>query len=99
MDTFLILNQYRRVSSYKDVVGELYHSPKRYLKKVTSPNAQFVYYESRAALLAASGSPVGGWDVTPWGTAGGMVHHGFLARPQLKRESHRGPSTNFWFGF
>lgn len=38
MDTFLILNQYRRISSYKDVVGKLYHFPKRCLKKPMGPS-------------------------------------------------------------
>jgi len=45
---YLALNQYRRGSSYKDEVGIVYHFPKRYLKRIQSPNAHFVYYEPRA---------------------------------------------------
>jgi putative restriction endonuclease len=44
----LILNQYRNGSSYKDEVGTLYHFPKRYLKRIQSPAAKFIYYEPRA---------------------------------------------------
>jgi len=47
MRTFLVLNQYRLVSSYKDLVGELYHFPKRYLGKMARSEAQFLYYEPR----------------------------------------------------
>ncbi len=43
----LILNQYRNGSSYKDEVGTLYHFPKRYLKRIQTPEASFIYYEPR----------------------------------------------------
>lgn len=43
----LILNQYRNGSSYKDEVGTLYHFPKRYLKRIQTPDASFIYYEPR----------------------------------------------------
>jgi hypothetical protein len=44
---YLILNQYRNGSSYKDEVGTLYHFPKRYLKRIETPEASFIYYEPR----------------------------------------------------
>lgn len=43
----LILNQYRRGSSYKDEVGTLYHFPRHYLNRVQTPQAIFIYYEPR----------------------------------------------------
>jgi putative restriction endonuclease len=43
----LILNQYRQSSGYKDVVGRLYHFPKRYLKAFPELPSAFVYYEPR----------------------------------------------------
>jgi len=43
----LILNQYRNGSSYKDEVGTLYHFPKRYLRRIQTPEASFIYYEPR----------------------------------------------------
>jgi hypothetical protein len=45
---YLILNQYRNGSSYKDEVGTVYHFPKRYLKRIQTPAAKFIYYEPRA---------------------------------------------------
>lgn len=45
--SYLVLNQYRNGSSYKDEVGVLYHFPKRYLKRIQSPEANFIYYEPR----------------------------------------------------
>ena len=44
---FLVLNQYRSGSSYKDEVGVLYHFPSRYLNSFTQLPARFVYYEPR----------------------------------------------------
>jgi len=44
---YLILNQYRNGSSYKDEVGALYHFPKRYLSRIQSPDGSFIYYEPR----------------------------------------------------
>jgi hypothetical protein len=44
----LILNQYRNGSSYKDEVGTLYHFPRRYLRRIQTPAAKFIYYEPRA---------------------------------------------------
>jgi len=45
---YLILNQYRNGSSYKDEVGTVYHFPRRYLKRIQIPAARFIYYEPRA---------------------------------------------------
>jgi len=45
--TFLILNQYRNGSGYKDVVGKLYHFPLRYLKALSELPSPFIYYEPR----------------------------------------------------
>jgi hypothetical protein len=45
--TALVLNQYRHGSDYKDVVGELYHFPLRYLKAFSDLPVQFIYYEPR----------------------------------------------------
>src|SRR5262249_52717089 len=47
MVSFLVLNQYRKRSQYKDVPGELYHFPNRYLKALSDLPSQFVYYEPR----------------------------------------------------
>ncbi len=46
--SYLILNQYRNGSSYKDEVGTVYHFPKRYLRRIQAPEANFIYYEPRA---------------------------------------------------
>lgn len=43
----LVLNQYRTSSSYKDLVGERYHFPNRYLSRLGTPPVPFVYYEPR----------------------------------------------------
>jgi hypothetical protein len=43
----LVLNQYRNASGYKDVIGERYHFPNRYLSRFGSPPVPFVYYEPR----------------------------------------------------
>src|SRR5947207_15353892 len=43
-----MLNQYRNGLSYKDEVGTVYHFPKRYLKRIQTPAARFIYYEPRA---------------------------------------------------
>jgi hypothetical protein len=43
----LILNQYRRGSGYKDVVGEVYHFPNRYLTSFGALPIEFIYYEPR----------------------------------------------------
>ncbi len=43
----LILNQYRSGSGYKDVIGQLYHFPKRYLNAMSSLPSNFIYYEPR----------------------------------------------------
>jgi hypothetical protein len=43
----LILNQYRSGSSYKDVVGAVYHFPARYRSRFGSLPSPFVYYEPR----------------------------------------------------
>ena len=45
--SFLVLNQYRQESSYKDVVGRLYHFPSRYLNGFSELPVKFVYYEPR----------------------------------------------------
>jgi 5-methylcytosine-specific restriction endonuclease McrA len=45
--SYLVLNQYRQGSGYKDVVGRLYHFPTRYLKAFSELPAPFVYYEPR----------------------------------------------------
>lgn len=45
---YVVLNQYRTGSSYKDEVGTLYHFPKRYLKAINRPETRFIYYEPRA---------------------------------------------------
>jgi hypothetical protein len=45
----LVLNQYRNGSSYKDEVGAVYHFPKRYLKRIQTHAADFIYYEPRAS--------------------------------------------------
>lgn len=45
--TFLILNQYRKGSGYKDVIGRHYHFPDRYLKAFSDLPSQFIYYEPR----------------------------------------------------
>lgn len=45
---YVVLNQYRTGSSYKDEIGALYHFPKRYLKAIQAPDTQFIYYEPRA---------------------------------------------------
>jgi len=42
-----VLNQYRQGSGYKDVVGRLYHFPKRYLNTFSELPSPFVYYEPR----------------------------------------------------
>lgn len=44
----VILNQYRRGSSYKDQVGFLYHFPRRYLKRLSLTETRVIYYEPRA---------------------------------------------------
>jgi hypothetical protein len=43
----VVLNQYRRLSGYKDVVGERYHLPNRYLKALGHVPQPFLYYEPR----------------------------------------------------
>jgi hypothetical protein len=43
----LVLNQYRQGSSYKDVIGRLYHFPLRYLGCFSQLPSPFVYYEPR----------------------------------------------------
>jgi 5-methylcytosine-specific restriction endonuclease McrA len=43
----LVLNQYRKGSGYKDVVGRLYHFPVRYLNAFAELPSAFVYYEPR----------------------------------------------------
>lgn len=43
----LVLNQYRTTSGYKDVVGQRYHFPSRYLKRFEVLPVPFVYYEPR----------------------------------------------------
>lgn len=43
----LVLNQYRSGSSYKDVVGSVYHFPARYRSRFGSLPVAFVYYEPR----------------------------------------------------
>lgn len=45
--TFLVLNQYRKGSGYKDVTGQLYHFPVRYLKSFSDLPSPFIYYEPR----------------------------------------------------
>ena len=45
--TLLILNQYRKGSGYKDVVGRLYHFPIRYLRALSDVPSPFIYYEPR----------------------------------------------------
>ena len=45
--SFLVLNQYRKGSGYKDKTGELYHFPLKYQKPFSNLPAQFVYYEPR----------------------------------------------------
>jgi 5-methylcytosine-specific restriction endonuclease McrA len=45
--TFLVLNQYRKGSGYKDVIGKLYHFPDRYLKAFSDLPSPFIYYEPR----------------------------------------------------
>lgn len=45
--TPLVLNQYRRGSGYKDIVGRLYHFPIRYLKALSDLPSPFIYYEPR----------------------------------------------------
>ncbi|MGA2337433.1 MAG: hypothetical protein ABSG08_18840 [Terriglobales bacterium] len=45
--TYLALNQYRQGSSYKDVIGRLYHFPVRYIKAFSDLPSFFVYYEPR----------------------------------------------------
>jgi hypothetical protein len=45
---YLMLNQYRKGSSYKDEVGTVYHFPRRYLNRIQTPQASFIYYEPRA---------------------------------------------------
>lgn len=44
---YLVLNQYRQGSSYKDIVGELYHFPTRYKRAFSELPIAFVYYEPR----------------------------------------------------
>lgn len=44
----LVLNQYRAGSGYKDVVGEIYHFPDRYLNSFKSLPVAFIYYEPRS---------------------------------------------------
>ena len=46
-DNFLVLNQYRAGSSYKDRVGDTYHFPARYRKAIGAPPIWFIYYEPR----------------------------------------------------
>src|SRR5690349_14519759 len=43
----LVLNQYREGSGYKDVIGQLYHFPIRYLRSFSDLPSPFVYYEPR----------------------------------------------------
>lgn len=44
---YLVLNQYREGSSYKDTVGKLYHFPVRYRRCFSELPSPFVYYEPR----------------------------------------------------
>jgi 5-methylcytosine-specific restriction endonuclease McrA len=44
---YLILNQYRSQSGYKDILGELYHFPNRYLNACSALPSYFIYYEPR----------------------------------------------------
>jgi HNH endonuclease len=43
----LVLNQYRTTSNYKDIVGQRYHFPNRYLARFSLLPARFTYYEPR----------------------------------------------------
>src|SRR4051812_9319196 len=45
--SYLVLNQYRKGSGYKDKPGELYHFPNRYLKSFSALPSYFIYYEPR----------------------------------------------------
>ncbi len=47
-ERYLVLNQYRSGSSYKDKIGSLYHFPSRYRNALGDSPARFVYYEPRA---------------------------------------------------
>lgn len=44
---YLILNQYRNGSGYKDSLGELYHLPNRFLNACSALPSYFIYYEPR----------------------------------------------------
>lgn len=41
----VVLAQYRDQQEYNDFVGTFYHFPKKYLRLLTEPNIEFVYYE------------------------------------------------------
>jgi hypothetical protein len=45
--TYLVLAQYREVSSYADLIGSRYHFPKKYFNFLTLPNVNFIYYEPK----------------------------------------------------
>jgi 5-methylcytosine-specific restriction endonuclease McrA len=47
MSYSLILNQYRKNSSYKDVTGKSYHFPNRHLNAFVTLPVPFIYYEPR----------------------------------------------------
>ncbi|HYV93579.1 MAG TPA: sensor histidine kinase [Chitinophagales bacterium] len=40
-----VLLQHRKESEYNDFIGKFYHFPKKYLKQLSKPNIEFVYYE------------------------------------------------------
>ena len=42
-----VLLQSRSESEYNDFVGKFYHFPKKYLKQLSSPNIEFMYYEPK----------------------------------------------------
>jgi len=46
---FLVLDQYREGSEYNDFVGKFYHFPGKYLKLLSTPVIEFVYYEPKGS--------------------------------------------------
>ncbi|MFI5253268.1 MAG: ATP-binding protein [Bacteroidota bacterium] len=43
----LVLDQYRIESTYNDFIGKFYHFPEKYLKLLSQPDIEFVYYEPK----------------------------------------------------
>lgn len=44
---YLILSQYRQESEYNDFLGKYYHFPKKYLRLLSHPGDEFVYFEPK----------------------------------------------------